>query len=67
MLYNDDMKLDKRIVQRNIDKGLLDKKSYKSHIKKLKDLSVDSAKIEAEMERISHQLPATPESDEDEL
>lgn len=67
MLLNDDMKLDTRIVQRNISKGLVDEKSYDTHIKKLKDLSSSMDKIEAQLERITHQLPASPQTDEDEL
>ena len=67
MLLNDDMKIDKRIVQRNINKGIVDRKNFASHIKKLKDLASSSDTIEAQLERITHQLPASPVSDEDEL
>ncbi|MBW2700205.1 MAG: hypothetical protein JRF33_05250 [Deltaproteobacteria bacterium] len=67
MLLNDDMKLDKRIIERNIRSGVVGPKEFNKHIKKLKDLSSESEKIEAELERISHQLPASPETDEDEL
>ena len=67
MLLNDDMKLDKRIIERNIASGVVGPKDFAKHIKKLKDLTAESDQVEAQLERITHQLPASPETDEDEL
>jgi hypothetical protein len=44
------MLLDKRIVDRNIKKGLLDPKEYERHLKSLPDLSASADRVEATIE-----------------
>ncbi len=62
-----DMRFDKRIIERNIRVGLVTRREYEMHLKKLKDLSEDTTALEAELRHLDRQLPGTPETDEDEL
>jgi len=62
-----DMRFDRRIIERNIRSGLVTRREYEKHLKKLKDLSDDTTALEAELRRLDRQLPGTPETDEDEL
>ena len=62
-----EMKYDKRIIDRNIRVGVVTKKEYKGHLKKLKDLDSETEKIESEVRRIQHEIPSAPVTDEDEL
>ena len=50
--------IDKRVVRRNVRKGLLDEKDFDRHIKSLPDVADQAVPVESEVEHV--------ETDEDE-
>jgi hypothetical protein len=44
--------VDRRVVQRYIQKGLLDDKSYEQYLKKLPDVSEQAVPVESEIEHV---------------
>jgi hypothetical protein len=44
--------VDRRVVQRYIQKGLLDDKAYEQYLKKLPDVSEQAVPVESEIEHV---------------
>ena len=49
MKISGDMLLDKRLVSRHIDQGLVSRKEYKAHIESLEDVSDKAEELDAEL------------------
>jgi hypothetical protein len=67
MSINDEIKFDKRIIERNIAKGIVTQAEVNKREKKLRDLTDESLPLEAELKAIGKELPSAPLDDEDEL
>ncbi len=67
MPIHGDMLYDKRIVDRNIRRGLISRKDFDKHLKALHDLKREATEVEATIRHIGHAIPYAPHSDEDEL
>jgi hypothetical protein len=50
MWNNEDYHFDKRLIERNIDKGQISEDDYEQHLEGLEDASENAAVIEAEFE-----------------
>ena len=61
------MKYDKRIIDRNIQSGLISQEEYKNFVDTLPDLTESAEPLESEMQIIDKELPTADMSDEDEL
>jgi hypothetical protein len=44
--------VDRRVVQRYVQKGLLDEKAYEQYLKKLPDVSEQAVPVESEIEHV---------------
>jgi hypothetical protein len=44
--------VDRRVVQRYMQKGLLDEKAYEQYLKKLPDVSEQAVPVESEIEHV---------------
>ncbi len=62
-----EMLYDRRIVDRNIRRGLISRKDYQQHLEDLHDLQQEAVEVEATIRHIAHAIPYAPQTDEDEL
>ncbi|HOX44993.1 MAG TPA: hypothetical protein PK668_15445 [Myxococcota bacterium] len=57
---------DKRVVERNIKAGVVTREEHQKHLKALKDLTEQSAKLESELNVLGRDLPTRNIGNEEE-
>jgi hypothetical protein len=61
-----EMRFDKRILDRNLQVGIVTKQEYQKYLDSLKDLTDECATIESEITSIGHEIPLRGIGEEEE-
>lgn len=67
MDYGDQMRFDKRLIDRNLTRGVITREEYQRHLNRLKDLQNESEILGVDLVHIDRRIPSSPKTDEDEL
>lgn len=61
------IKFDKRLIERNLRKGLITREEYQAHLDSLKDREAQAARVEARLEAVFGVEADDDDDDDDDL
>ena len=65
-MEKDDLRFDKRVIDRNLRSGVVSEDEFRRYLKKLRDVSEESALFETSLAPVKRKVPRRPLEDEEE-